>query len=93
MKHTKRIFILACVLMLLNYMGEDVYNKYTEHELLKMYEEVNGTTVYSKGTTEAGLINLIESLDLGYTATNEAPAYPDGFTKTNFIGKYDTTSF
>lgn len=74
---------LACVLMLLNYMGEDVYNKYTEHELLKMYEEVNGTTVYSKSTTEAGLINLIESLDLGYTATNEAPAYPDGFTKTN----------
>lgn len=61
---------LACLMMILNYMGEDVQNKYTELALLQKYEEVNGTTVYGKGTTEEGLIKLVNALNLGYTATN-----------------------
>ena len=61
---------IACLMMILNYMGEDVLNEYTELELVKLYEEVNETTVYGNGTTEEGLIKLIEALDLGYTTDN-----------------------
>ena len=61
---------IACLMMMLNYVGEDVKNQYTELELLKLYEEVNGTTVYGNGTTEEGLMKLIEALDLGYTTDN-----------------------
>ncbi len=61
---------LACLLMILNYAGEDTKSKYTELELLKKYEEVNGTQVYGNGTTEEGLIALVDSLGLGYTADN-----------------------
>ena len=61
---------LACVLMILNYMGKDTKNTYTEQALVKKYEEVNGTTVYGNGTTEEGLVKLVNSLGLGYTATN-----------------------
>ncbi len=61
---------IACVMMMLNYVGKDVKNQYTELELLKLYEEVNGTTVYGNGTTEEGLMKLIEALDLGYTTDN-----------------------
>ena len=74
---------LACLLMILNYMGEDVHNKYTELELLNRYEEVNNTTVYGSGTTAEGLIKLVESLDLGYTATDADSSYSGGFTKDN----------
>ena len=63
---------LACILMILNYMGQDVQTKYTELELLKKYEEVNGATVYGNGTTEEGLVKLVNSLDLGYTASNSS---------------------
>lgn len=73
---------LACVLMILNYMGQDVHKEYTELELLKKYEEVNGETVYGNGTTEEGLIKLVESLDLGYAATNRDPVYR-AFEKEN----------
>ena len=74
---------LACLLMALNYMGEDVQKEYTELALVKKYEEVNGTKVFGNGVTEEGLINLINSLNLGYTATNQDPAYSGGFTKDN----------
>lgn len=59
---------LACLLMLLHYMGEDVKTTYNELALVKRYEEVNGTTVYGNGTTAAGLIALVNDLNLGYTA-------------------------
>ncbi|MBR4954444.1 MAG: hypothetical protein IKY46_00850 [Clostridia bacterium] len=74
---------LACLMMVLNYMGQDVQTQYTELALLQKYEEINGTTVYQNGTTEEGLIKLIDSLGLGYTATNVASDYPNGFTKDN----------
>ena len=61
---------IACLLMVLNYMGQDVVSKYNEKALLDMYEQVNNTTVYGNGTTEEGLIKLVESLGLGYTATD-----------------------
>jgi len=61
---------LACLLMVLNYAGKDVTRKYTELELLKKYEEVNGTTVYGNGTTEEGLMALVDALGLGYTTDN-----------------------
>ncbi|MBO5973724.1 MAG: hypothetical protein J6Q16_03410 [Clostridia bacterium] len=74
---------LACLLMILNYMGEDVHSEYTELALLQKYEEVNQTTVFGSGTTEEGLIKLIDSLGLGYTATNAVSGYSGGFTKDN----------
>lgn len=61
---------IACLLMVLNYMGQDVVSKYNEKALLDMYEQVNNTTVYGNGTTEEGLMELVSSLGLGYTATN-----------------------
>jgi len=63
---------LACLLMVLNYAGQNVTEQYTEQELLKKYEEVNGTQVYGNGTTEEGLVALVESLGLGYTADNKS---------------------
>ena len=62
---------LACLLMVLNYAGQDVKETYTELELVKRYEQVNNTTVYGNGTTAEGLINLVNDLNLGYTAVNE----------------------
>lgn len=73
---------LACLVMILNYMGQDVQKQYTELALLKKYEELTGETVYGNGTTEEGLIKLVESLDLGYAVTNKDPAYR-AFTKEN----------
>ena len=73
---------LACLVMVLNYMGQDVQKTYSEEALLKKYEALTGETVYGNGTTEEGLIALVESLDLGYTATNKDPAYR-GFSKEN----------
>lgn len=61
---------LACLLMVLNYAGQDVQNTYTEEALVKRYEQVNGTTVYGNGTTAQGIIDLVKDLNLGYTATN-----------------------
>lgn len=57
---------IASVLMVLNYLGYDVKNKYSEIELLKKYEEVNECTVYNNGTTPDGLKNLVDSLNLGF---------------------------
>ena len=80
---------LACLLMVLDYMGQDVENQYSELALLEKYEQLNGVEVYNNGTTEEGLIKLIDSLNLGYTATNEDPAASEGFTsaemKTFFL--------
>ena len=56
---------IASVLMVLNYLGEDV-NKYSEYELMKKYEEINNVKIYGNGTTSAGLAKLINSLNLGY---------------------------
>lgn len=66
---------LACLLMVLNYAGQDVQKKYNELALLKKYEEVNGAQVYGNGTTEKGLVKLVESLGLGWTATKEDPSF------------------
>ena len=57
---------IACVLMVLNYLGYDVKNTYSEIELLKKYEKVNDKTVYGKGTTPVGLKKLVDSLNLGF---------------------------
>ena len=57
---------IASVLMVLNYLGYDVKNTYSEIELLKKYEKVNEKEVYGKGTTPAGLKKLIDSLELGF---------------------------
>ncbi len=59
---------LACLLMVLNYMGEDVKEKYTELALMKKYEEVTYEEVLDYGTSDFGLVSLIDSLGLGYTA-------------------------
>ena len=67
---------IACLMMLLNYAGEDVYNTYTELALVKRYEELVGKTVYGNGTSEAGLKKLIEDLDLGYTVDNTSFKLP-----------------
>lgn len=58
---------IACIMMVLNYLGEDV-SEYSEIELLKKYEQLNQATVYNNGTTPEGLVNLVNSLNLGYTA-------------------------
>ena len=39
---------IACVLMILNYLGYDVKDTYSEMELLKKYEKVNDKEVYGK---------------------------------------------
>ena len=59
---------IACILMILNYLGHNVQTEYSELALLEKYEAVNKTTVFEKGTTESGLIALVNSLNLGYTA-------------------------
>ena len=73
---------LACLVMILHYMGQDVSKEYTELALMKKYEEVNAAQVYGNGTTEEGLIKLVESLNLGYAATNRDPVYR-AFEKEN----------
>ena len=50
---------IACALMALNYMGEDVADKYSEENLVKKYEEVNKTTVKGNGTTQEGLAAML----------------------------------
>ena len=73
---------LACILMMLNYLGEDV-SDYSEINLVKAYEQVNNATVYNNGTTPEGLANLVNSLNLGYSVTtdeldfSEAEGYED----------------
>ena len=57
---------IACVLMVLNYLGYDVKNTYSEIELLKKYEKENDKEVYGKGTTPVGLKRLVQSLNLGF---------------------------
>ena len=70
---------LACLMTVLNYAGKDVNQEYNELALLNKYEEVNGTTVYGNGTTDQGLVALINSLDVGFTA------------KSQDFGSYDKT--
>ena len=72
---------IACLLMVLNYMGKDVAKEYTELALVKKYEEVNQTQVYGNGTTEEGLIKLVNSLDLGIETSHRLAQYLGGFTK------------
>lgn len=68
--------------MILRYMGQDVQKQYSELALLERCEALTGTQVYRDGTTEEGLMALVDSLGLGYTATNKDPAYRV-FTKEN----------
>ncbi len=63
---------LACLMMVLNYAGEDVKDKYNELALVKKYEEVNNTQIFGNGTTAEGLIKLVNDLNLGYTAESES---------------------
>ncbi len=58
---------IACILMVLNYLGHDV-TEFSELNLVKAYEQLNETTVFGNGTTPQGLANLVNSLELGYTA-------------------------
>lgn len=57
---------LAVALMILNHLGEDVYNQYNELELLRLYEQLNNTTVYGNGTEPEGLVKLFKHI--GYEA-------------------------
>lgn len=72
---------LACLLMILNYMGEDVKKEYTELALLEKYEELNGIEVYGNGTSEAGLTKLVEGLNLGYTVESKDASFGNTVTK------------
>lgn len=57
---------IACALMVLNYLGEDVQKTYTEVNLVNRYEELMNTQVYKNGTTPEGLVKLMT--DIGYKA-------------------------
>ncbi len=81
---------LACVLMILNYMGKDTKNTYTELELLKKYEAVNNTKVYGKGTTEEGLVKLVNELGVGFTAANTGLKFSGSSASTRIA---DTKKF
>ena len=59
---------LACLLMVLNYMGQDVKNEYSELELVKKYEAMMGESVLENGTPDEKLAEFINGLGLGYTA-------------------------
>ncbi|HHX67183.1 MAG TPA: hypothetical protein GX708_03885 [Gallicola sp.] len=77
---------LATALMILNHLGEDVYEEYTELELLNMYEDLNSTTVYGNGTSAEGLVKLFK--EIGYEA--EAGVYsPQGSTSTEQIFNFN----
>ena len=76
---------IACLLMVLHYLGEDVENTYNELALVKRYEQVTGTTVFGNGTTAGGLIDLVDDLNLGYTAEVSGLGQriaPNPFSKT-----------
>ena len=71
---------IACLLMVLNQMGQDVKTTHTELALTERYEKVNGTTVYKNGTTAEGLAALVADLGLGYETTcgtDNLPFLPD----------------
>lgn len=57
---------IACALMVLNYLGENVIDEYNEVNLVQKYELLNNTTVYKNGTTAEGLALLMR--DCGYQA-------------------------
>ena len=73
---------LACLVMILNYMGKDVSDEYSELSLMKKYEEVNNTSVVGKGTSAKGLVNLVNSLNAGCTAENTSLKLSDKDSKT-----------
>ncbi len=57
---------IACLLMILHYMGEDVQERFCESALVERYEKLNGKSVYGNGTTADGLSRLVRDLGLGY---------------------------
>lgn len=57
---------IACALMVLNYLGEDVNKTYTEVNLVNRYEELMNQQVYKNGTTPEGLVKLMTNI--GYKA-------------------------
>ena len=81
---------IACLMDILNYMGEDVKGKYSEVELLKRYEQINNQEVYQNGTTVNGLKALVEDLGLGYTAKQEGLGITSSDNKDNKIAKTKT---
>lgn len=77
---------LATALMILNHLGEDVYEQYTELELVKMYEQINQTTVYGNDTDPEGLVKLFKQI--GYHA--ESNVYePVGSTTADQIDHFN----
>lgn len=63
---------IACLLMVLNYMGYDVKNEYSEINLVKEYEKVNNRKIYERGTSPDGLKKLVDSLDLGWEISTDS---------------------
>ncbi|MGI6781648.1 MAG: hypothetical protein ACOX56_02280 [Acholeplasmataceae bacterium] len=59
---------IATALMILNHQEEDVYNQYTEVNLVELYEQINETEIYGNGTTALGIEKLFK--ELGYHATS-----------------------
>ena len=55
---------IACILMVLNYLGYDVKDKYSELNLVAQYERKNQVEVYGNGTTPEGLVKLIKDLKI-----------------------------
>ena len=79
---------IACLMMLLNYVGEDVYSTYTELALVQRYEALMGETIYGNGTTEEGLMQLIADLGLGWDADNtsiDIESASDKFAETKKV--------
>ncbi|MBR2322883.1 MAG: C39 family peptidase [Clostridia bacterium] len=73
---------IACIVMILNYLGYDVSN-YSELYLLNEYERINETTVYGNGTTPEGLVNLVNSLGLTGVTANSTEIDTSSFVLTD----------
>lgn len=76
---------LACALMIMNHSGDDVYETYTEEKLVKLYEDLNDTTVYGNGTTVEGLNKLFN--ELGY-ATRTTDYVQQGSSTNEYIAHF-----
>ena len=61
---------IACILMVLNYLGYDVKKQYSELNLVERYERLNDSEVYGNGTTPEGLVNLIQDLQIDGLSAN-----------------------
>jgi len=60
---------IACLIMAMNYDGEDIVTN-NELSLVKKYEELTKETIYGSGTTAEGLVKLATSLGYEASLTN-----------------------